>query len=82
MGALLRLVFAILIVAVIVGFFMGYRIRDGRIVDPSGAVAARGELGHVDPAKAREAGATNRLSPISGEGSGKGILTVIFLPLP
>jgi hyperosmotically inducible protein len=58
MGALLRLVFALLIVAVIVGFFMGYRIRDGRIIDPSGAAATAGKVTDVDPAKAREAGAT------------------------
>ena len=58
MGALLRLVFAVLIVAVVIGFFMGYRIRDGRIVDPSGVVATPGQLGHVDTDKAREAGAT------------------------
>ena len=58
MGALLRLASALLIVAVIVGFFMGYRIRDGRIVDPSGAAATAGKINDVDTAKAREAGAT------------------------
>jgi osmotically-inducible protein OsmY len=58
MGALVRLVFALLIVAVIGAFFMGYRVKDGRVVDPSGAVATPGTLGHVDTAKAREAGAT------------------------
>src|SRR3954468_21281307 len=57
MGALLRLVLALLIVAVIVGFFMGYRIRAGRTIDPSGAAATAGKVTDVDPAKAREAGA-------------------------
>ena len=44
MGALLRLVFARPHRRGVVGFFMGYRIRDGRIVDPSGAAATAGKF--------------------------------------
>jgi hypothetical protein len=55
MGALVRLVFVLLILAVLGAFFMGYRVKDGRVIDPNGAVATPG---HVDTARAREAGAT------------------------
>jgi osmotically-inducible protein OsmY len=57
MGALLRLILVLVILAAVAAFFMGYRVRDGHIVDPSGAVATSRNLPEVDTEKAREAGA-------------------------
>ena len=52
MRALFRLIVVIAIIAVVAGYFMGYRIRNGRILSPTGAVAT------VDSEKARDAGAS------------------------
>lgn len=51
MRTLFRLIVVIAIIAVAAGYVMGYRVRNGRIVGPTGAVAT------VDSEKAREAGA-------------------------
>ena len=57
MRGLLRLILVLVILVGVAGFFMGYRIRNGQVVGPTGAVATRGELPEVDTAKARQAGA-------------------------
>jgi osmotically-inducible protein OsmY len=57
MGALLRLVLVFVILGALAAFFMGYRVRDGRLIDPNGAIASSTKLPDVDTAKAREAGA-------------------------
>jgi hyperosmotically inducible protein len=57
MRGLLRLIVVLVILGGIAAFFLGYRIRDGRVVGPTGAVATTGQLPQVDTAKAREAGA-------------------------
>lgn len=57
MGALLRLVIVLVVLAVLAAFFMGYRVHDGRLIDPNGAIATSGKLPDVDTVKARQAGA-------------------------
>jgi hyperosmotically inducible protein len=57
MRGLLRLILMLVILGGIAAFFLGYRVRDGRVVGPDGAVATTGRLPEVDTAKAREAGA-------------------------
>jgi len=57
MRGLLRLILVLVILGGIAAFFLGYRIRDGRVVGPDGAVATTGQLPQVDTTKAREAGA-------------------------
>jgi hyperosmotically inducible protein len=57
MRALLRLILVLVIVAGVAAFFLGYRIRDGQVVGPNGAVATTGQLPDVNTSKAREAGA-------------------------
>ena len=57
MRGLLRLILILVILGGIAAFFLGYRIRDGRVVGPDGAVATTGQLPEVDTTKAREAGA-------------------------
>ncbi|MEP6919383.1 MAG: BON domain-containing protein [Acidobacteriota bacterium] len=47
----------LVILAGIAAFFLGYRIRDGRLVGPNGTVATAGQLPEVDTTRAREAGA-------------------------
>jgi osmotically-inducible protein OsmY len=56
--ALFRLVVVLVILVAIAAFFLGYRVRDGRVVGPAGAVATTGKLPEVDTTKARETGAT------------------------
>jgi len=51
MRALFRLIFVIAIIAVVTGYVMGYRFRNGRVEGPTGAVAT------VNSDKARDAGA-------------------------
>ncbi len=53
MGALLRLLIVLAVLAVVGGYLLGYRVHDGRIVGPGGAVATA----PVDSAHAREVGA-------------------------
>jgi hyperosmotically inducible protein len=57
MRGLLRLILVVVILLAVVGFFMGYRIRNGQVVGPTGAVATTGQLPEIDTAKARQAGA-------------------------
>ncbi len=54
MGALLRLLVVLAILAVVGGYLLGYRVRDGQIVRPGGAAATV----PIDGARAREVGAT------------------------
>lgn len=51
MRGLFRLVVVIAIIAVVAGYVLGYRVRNGQIEGPTGAVAT------VDSEKARDAGA-------------------------
>jgi osmotically-inducible protein OsmY len=55
--ALFRLVVVLVILVAIAAFFLGYRVRDGRVVGPAGTVATTGTLPEVDTTKARETGA-------------------------
>jgi hyperosmotically inducible protein len=57
MGTLLRLVIVLVILAAVAAFFLGYRVHDGRLLAPGGAVATPGSLPEVDSTKAREVGA-------------------------
>jgi hyperosmotically inducible protein len=57
MGALLRLFIVLFILAALGAYLLGYRVRDGRLVGPNGAVATTGPLPEVDTTKAREVGA-------------------------
>jgi hyperosmotically inducible protein len=57
MRGLLRLILVVVILGGIAAFFLGYRIRDGRVVGPNGTVATSGQLPEVDTTRAREAGA-------------------------
>jgi hyperosmotically inducible protein len=57
MRGLLRLILVLVLLVGVAGFFMGYRIRNGQVVGPTGAVGTAGQLPDVDTAKAREAGA-------------------------
>lgn len=56
MGALLRLLLVVLVLAVIGGYLLGYRVHDGRVVGPGGTAPAA-QLPSVDSTKAREVGA-------------------------
>lgn len=58
-GALVRLVLVVVVVAAIGAFFLGYRLRDGGVVTgpEERPVATTGEVPDVDTAKARETGA-------------------------
>jgi len=51
MRALIRLIVVVAIIAVAAGYLMGYRVRDGRVLRPSGDVAT------VNSEKARDVGA-------------------------
>jgi osmotically-inducible protein OsmY len=57
MGALLRLLLVFMVLAALAAYLLGYRVRDGRVVGPNGAVATTGQLPEVDTAKAREVSA-------------------------
>lgn len=57
MGALLRLIIVLLVLAAVGGYLLGYRVKDGRLIGPNGAPAAAGTLPPVDSARAREMGA-------------------------
>ena len=57
MRGLLRLILVLVILVGVAGFFMGYRIRNGQVVGPTGAVGTAGQLPEIDTTKARQAGA-------------------------
>jgi hyperosmotically inducible protein len=57
MRGLLRLILVLVILLGAAGFFMGYRIRNGQVVGPTGAVGTAGQLPEIDTTKARQAGA-------------------------
>jgi hypothetical protein len=57
MRTLLRLFLVLFILGALAAFFMGYRVRDGRVVGPDGSAATMRKLPEVDTAKAREVGA-------------------------
>jgi hypothetical protein len=54
MRALLRLIIVVAVLAALAGYLLGYRVRDGRLVGPNGAVATTPE---VDTTKPREVAA-------------------------
>jgi len=57
MGALIRLILVVVVLAAIAAFFLGYRVQNGAIVGPDGTPATSGRMPQVDTEKAREAGA-------------------------
>jgi hypothetical protein len=59
LGALVRLVLVVVVIAAIGAFFLGYRLRDGAVVQgpDERPVATTGNVPNVDTAKARETGA-------------------------
>jgi hyperosmotically inducible protein len=59
LGALVRLVLVVVVIAAIGAFFLGYRLRDGGVVrgPDEQPVATTGKLPDVDTTKARETGA-------------------------
>jgi hypothetical protein len=57
MRTLLRLFLILFILGALAAFFLGYRVRDGRVVGPDGTAATQPALPDVDTKKAREVGA-------------------------
>ena len=57
MGALIRLILVVVVLAAIAAFFLGYRVQNGAIVGPDGTPATSGRMPQVDTDKARDAGA-------------------------
>ena len=57
MRALLRLFIVLFVLAALAAYLLGYRVRDGRLVGPNGAVATTVPLPEVDTTKSREVAA-------------------------
>jgi osmotically-inducible protein OsmY len=57
MRALLRLIIVVAVLAALAAYLLGYRVRDGRVIGPNGAVATTVSVPEVDTTKPREVAA-------------------------